>query len=238
MVAQLNFSRTRAGKIEGMTWLRIAAFSAAAALMSAQGTRPKAQPSDYPTQATLENGFTLAAEYLVHSLPTPAGTLIAEDYLIVEVAFYGPPKSKLNLGAGNFVLRINTQKSTIQPDSAGTVAASIKYPDWTERRGVTPTASAGPVVYGPPVAPRFPGDPTGRPTISSPVPEQTDPNTPPKEAEMPIEFRVQASALEEGDRRTPASGLIFFPYRGRTKSIKSLELIYEGPAGKVSLKLL
>jgi hypothetical protein len=224
--------------MEEMTWLRIAAFSAAAALAFAQGTRPKPKPSDYPTQAILENGVTLAAEYLVHSLPTQTGTLIADDYLIVEVAFYGPPKSKLSLGAGNFVLRINTQKSTIQPDSAGTVAASLKYPDWNQRPGVTPSASAGPVVYGPPTAPHFPGDPTGRPTISSPVPDQTDPNAPPKEAEMPIEFRVQASALEEGEHRTPTSGLIFFPYRGRTKSIKSLELIYEGPAGKVTLKLL
>lgn len=218
--------------------MRIAALFAATALAFAQGTKPKAQPSDYPTQATLENGFTLAAEYLVHSLPTQTGTLIADEYLIVEVAFYGPPKSKLNLSAGNFALRINTQKSAIQPDSAGTVAASIQYPDWTQRRGVTPTASAGPVVYGPPVAPRFPGDPTGRPTVSSPVPDQTDPNVPPQPAETPIEERVQASALEEGEHRTPASGLIFFPYRGRMKSIKSLELIYESPTGKVSLKLL
>jgi hypothetical protein len=224
-----------------MMLLRIAAIFAAAALAFPQGTKPRIQPSDYPIQATLEKGYTLAAEYLVHSIPTSAGVLIADDYLVVEVAFFGPVKSKLNLSSSNFALRINNQKSTIQPDSSGAVAASIRYPDWNQKRGITPSGGIGAgnagVVYGPPVAPRFPGDPTGRPTVSSPVPDQTDPNVPAKQPDAPIEERVQSSALVEGNRAMPASGLIFFPYRGRTKSIKSLELIYESVDGKASLKL-
>jgi hypothetical protein len=70
------------------------------------------------------------------------------------------------------------------------------------------------------------------------VPDQTDPNVPRQDAEIPIEVRIQRTALEEGTHALPKSGLIFFPHRGRVKSIKSLDLIYEGPAGKVFLKLL
>ena len=44
-------------------------------------------------------------------------------------------------------------------------------------------------------------------------------------------------ALPEGEQLLPVSGLIFFPFRGKTKSIKLAELLYEGPAGKAALKL-
>jgi hypothetical protein len=33
------------------------------------------------------------------------------------------------------------------------------------------------------------------------------------------------------------AGLIFFQYGGKTKGMKSLELIYDGAAGKATLKL-
>jgi hypothetical protein len=49
--------------------------------------------------------------------------------------------------------------------------------------------------------------------------------------------RVQKAALPEGDRTLPVAGLIFFQYRGKTQGIHSIELIYAGPAGKVTLAL-
>jgi hypothetical protein len=58
---------------------------------------------------------------------------------------------------------------------------------------------------------------------------------------MPIELqhvmsqRVQRAALPEGDRTLPQAGLLFFQYRA--KSIRSIELIYSGPAGQATLKL-
>jgi hypothetical protein len=35
----------------------------------------------------------------------------------------------------------------------------------------------------------------------------------------------------------PQAGLLFFQHRGKTENIKSLELIYEGVAGKAEIKL-
>jgi hypothetical protein len=49
--------------------------------------------------------------------------------------------------------------------------------------------------------------------------------------------RVQRASLPEGDRPLPKAGLIFFQYRGKTQNLQSLELIYDGPAGKATLKL-
>jgi hypothetical protein len=50
--------------------------------------------------------------------------------------------------------------------------------------------------------------------------------------------RTQKAALPLGDRALPQAGLIFFQYRGKAKSIQSVELIYSGSAGKATLKLL
>jgi hypothetical protein len=66
---------------------------------------------------------------------------------------------------------------------------------------------------------------------------------PPPPVHVPIELQramanyVHKSALPEGERVLPQAGLIFFEYRGKTKGIHSMELIYNGPAGKTALAL-
>ena len=49
--------------------------------------------------------------------------------------------------------------------------------------------------------------------------------------------RAQKAALPEGDRTLPVAGLLFFQYSGKAKSIRSVDLIYNGPAGKATLEL-
>jgi hypothetical protein len=220
---------------------RVAVWSASAALLCAQGTPPKTSPSDYSAHAALDNGFSIAADYLVRSLPTPGGTLVADDYLVVDAMFFGPLQPALKMSAGHFLLRINGQKVPLTNQSTGMVAASIKDPNWAPKPGVTVIAGSDnrDVVYGPrsPVE-SFPGDPTvGHPQ----QPRVPDPETSAgleKEPEMPIEERLVRSAMPETERVAPAGGLLFFSYRGKTKSIKSVELIYEGPSGKATLTLL
>jgi hypothetical protein len=48
------------------------------------------------------------------------------------------------------------------------------------------------------------------------------------------EQRVQKASLPEGDRPLPQAGLIFFEHHGKANSV---ELIYNGPAGKATLAL-
>jgi hypothetical protein len=58
-----------------------------------------------------------------------------------------------------------------------------------------------------------------------------------KAPEMSIDERVQKAALPEGESKMPVSGLLYFPYGGKTKKIKSVELTYQGPAGTGEIKL-
>jgi hypothetical protein len=73
--------------------------------------------------------------------------------------------------------------------------------------------------------------------------EEGDSNAPPAPVKIPIEVqramaqRVQRAAIPEGDRALPQAGLVFFPYRGKAQGIRSVELIYTGPAGETTLTL-
>jgi hypothetical protein len=204
-----------------------------------QGTSPRTGPSEYPVHAQIEKGYALAAEYLLHALPTMQGNLIATDYLIVEVAFFGPPLTPLEITSGQFELRMNGRKIPILSEQAGMVAASIKYPDWTQKPGLTGAAGVGPVIIGPRTpAPHFPGDPTVRKPPTPEIPQPGDDIGLERDPPMSIDDRIQLSALPEGNRQMPVAGLLFFPFQGKTKSIRTLELVYEGPGGKVTLKLL
>jgi hypothetical protein len=178
---------------------------------------------------------TLAAEYLVHSLPTPKGTLIAPDYLVVEVAFYGPSFSRLKMSPDNFKLRINGKGDPLPSDAPGMVSESTKYPGakpHLETQGSV-TMGDGTVSVGPrPPSSRFPGDGNERQPVGSPPSIKT------VEEENNIEHRVQNATLPEGETSLPRSGLVYFYFHGKIKNIHSLDLQYEGTMGKASLKLL
>lgn len=219
--------------------MRSIAMCAIAALgLQAQSLTPREKAEDYPAHAALKDGFTLAADYLVHTLPVKNGAaLLAGDYLVIEIAAYGPKISKIDLSLGNFTLRVNG-KTELTPESAGTVAASIKFPDWrtkphVELEGGTGNSTVG---YGQPRVARFPGDPTAPPPRQNPLPEQ-NPAGLEKDPPVSIEQRVQASALGTGEMSPPFAGLVFFPFQGKTKKIKTLEVVYESPQGRAVLKL-
>jgi hypothetical protein len=73
---------------------------------------------------------------------------------------------------------------------------------------------------------RFPGD--RRPTQDRlPAPPRTDTNPTgvQQEEQLPISEVIPRIALPEGAIRTPTSGYLFFPYRGKLKALKSVELV-------------
>lgn len=214
--------------------MRFALLLSVITLLHAQGTPPKTKASDYPV-ATQIGTVTLAAEYLVHSLPTPKGTLIANDYLIVEAAFFGPSFSRLKMSPDNFSLRINGKGQPLTTEPAGMVSGSIKFPSGHPHLETSGTVGVGDgtVTVGPRAPPsRFPGDGNDRTPVGQPPSIKT------VEEESSIDFRVQNAALPEGEHSLPRSGLLYFFYRGKIKNIRSLELFYEGSMGQATLKLL
>jgi len=64
-----------------------------------------------------------------------------------------------------------------------------------------------------------------------PAPQAEDPDHP-----SPAQALLRA-ALPQGEVPNPVSGFLFFPYHGKTKSIRELELHYDGPAGKATIPL-
>ncbi len=210
-----------------------------AAVLRLSGGDVARKAEDYPARMELGT-TTIAAENLGPSVPEPAGGLFTRDYISIEVAFFRPGSGQHTVIAhGDFALRINGARVPLRPEPPGAVAASLKYPDWEQRGQVETRAGVGDadVVLGRPRAvERFPGD--HRPAEqqgTGPMPRVNNPlgtKTP-----INIDEVVARAALPEGDVGLPAAGCLYFPFRGKLKSIKKLELIYTGPLGEGSVRI-
>ena len=200
----------------------------------AQWVTPRASAADYAAHAELNNSASIGAENLGHNMSTAKGAITVPDYLVIEVAVYSK-STPVHLNAGNFMLRLNGKKTPLMAQAPAMVTASLKYPDWETRPTVV--GSAGPLIIGAPErVGRFPGDPTG--PVSYPVPRApTDTSGVEREPPERVEDIVNHHALPEGEVRPPVSGYLFFPYRGKLKSLKRVELLYEGPLGAAALVL-
>jgi len=190
----------------------------APAVVESKGLPPRAAPGDY--QAHTQTGtLTLAAEFVGHSVPTPESTYSTEDFVVVETGLFGPPDSRAKLSIGDFSLRINGKKMAMPSQPYGLSFSSLKDPQWeppSKPKGSKPTLDQG----GGQANDSF------EPIVRMPI-----------ELKRTMQQRVQRASMPEGDRALPVAGLLFFEYRGKTDNIKSLELIYSGPAGKATLAL-
>lgn len=187
----------------------------------ARGLPTRSKPSDYPVHA-LAGTMTIGAEFMRHAVPTPQAEFSNDDYVVVEIGLFGAPGQHIKISVDDFSLRINNKKPAVsQP--YGMAIANLVDPNWAPPEAPAPKAgsfSAGGNADG-----GQPGDP---------------PPAPPK---MPMNLRhamdqkVQKAAIPEGDRTLPLAGLLFFQFHGQTDKIKSVELTYNGPAGKAVLTL-
>lgn len=205
-----------------VAWLAGAGLQAQAPVSAEpKGMPPRASATDYQAQAQAGN-VTIAAEFMGHGVPTPDAVYSSEEYVVVEVGFFGPPDARLKLNSADFTLRINGKKKTPLPTvPTEFVLKSLKDPNWE-----------------PPPQP----DTKSKSGINTGGGGQQD-NTPPPPPKMPMELRhvmnthVQHAVLLEGDRTLPQAGLIFFAYHGKPESIHTIQLIYSGAAGSATLNL-
>lgn len=182
----------------------------------------RAAPVDYQAQAKAGT-VTIAADFTGHGIPNAQEPLNSEDYVAVEVGLFGPADARLTIASTDFSLRINGKKAPLPSQPWGLVAKNIKDPEWVSPEAVDDTKSKG--------------------GISGSGGGQQAGSPPPLPPKVPIELlrawqqRLRKAALAEGDRALPQAGLIFFQHRGKLENIKSVELMYEGPAGKAALVL-
>jgi len=205
------------------------AMVAAVAALSGQppgephGLPPRTAPVDYQVTAKVGE-ITLAAEFTGHGIPTEEAPLNSEDYVAVEIGIYGPPEAKLTITASDFSLRLNRRKDPLPSQPWALAAKNIRDPEWTPPESGAAQKSKG----------GFSGGSGGAREPGSPPP------LPPK---VPVELlrtwqqKLRRAALPEGERTLPQAGLLFFQHRGKTENIRSVELIYNGPAGSAVIPL-
>jgi len=185
-----------------------------------KGMPPRASPTDYQVQGHAGQ-VTIAADFAGHSVTTLDAVYSSEDYIVVEVAFFGPPEARLKLSIDDFSLKVKDRKVPFASQPFGYLARSLKDPEWQppedkeekkSKTGINTGGGGGD--NGPVVPPKMP-----------------------LELRRKMEQRVLKSVLPEGDRALPVAGLIFFSYRGKTQNLKEMELQYSGPAGTVSIPI-
>jgi hypothetical protein len=214
---------------------RIGILFSAALLVNAQqkpglvvstGVPPRAAATEYPAQAHVGT-TTIAADFVGHSVPTPDATFTTEQYVIVEAAFYGKDGDRVTLSPDQFSLKINGKKTLLEGQPYAVIFNSLKDPEWEESQAAETAEKSKTSVSG--------SGGGGGLGANDPKP------LPPK---MPIglrramEQKVTKAAMPEGDRPIPLAGLLFFQYGGNVKKIQSIELYYNGTAGKAKLDLL
>lgn len=217
-------------------WLAVALISAP--WLFAQ-TEHKDKATDYPIHTTVGR-VAIGADYLIHSIPVGDQTFLAKDYLVIEVAVFPPVAEPVTIDGNTFQLRLNGQKHLLTSIAPGFVAASLKYPDWEQHPVASASAGVGDanVIIGPqpPVA-RLPGDPNAAHPIPANVPTIEEQNGIQREVPETIDEIIARTALIEGPAYHAVSGFLYFPYKGKIKSLKSMELIFQSRDLSATLKL-
>lgn len=219
--------------------VRICAAAACLAnTLALAGTEPKTAAQDYPVHAG-NNSVAVGAEFFFRTVPAEKESYFSGDYVVVEVALYPTLRRMIAVRQDHFRLKING-KELMYAQNPGIVAAATEHPEWERQRGMVASAGVGDagVIFGQPRRrPRFPGDPSAR----SPLPPPNGDDSRTQVQADPLKTvgeAIRALALDDGDIDYPASGFLYFPWAKKTKEIKTVELIYDGPAGKFTLKLL
>ncbi len=91
-----------------------------------QGVRPRAQASDYATQA--HNGQAILAATVIPSQQVKQlfAYDISKTYIVVEVACYPVTQGPIALHNSDFSIRLATKADSVPPTEAATVAAMIQ----------------------------------------------------------------------------------------------------------------
>lgn len=190
-----------------------------------EGMPPRATPNDYASQGKTGD-VIIGAEFAGHTVPTPDGPLNTEEFVVVEAGFFGAAGARLKLAEADFSLRFNGNKKAQPSEPFGLVLSTVKDPEWVPPETLKPkTSIAG-------LSASSNGGGGGSQDNGPPTPPK-----PPFDVQRKLQLRVKKISMPEGDRPLPQAGLLYFRYRGKEKGIHSLDLIYSGAAGSVTIPL-
>ncbi len=191
-----------------------------------QGTEPKPKPEEYDAHAA-SRAAQVGAEFMVHSFSGDDQTFIVEDFLVVEVALYPPKNSAVTVATADFALRVNGKR--IAPVSPQFAASMMNRPEWSSRPNLEAGGGMGNigVILGRPVPGQTPGGPPNTGPRPPRAPDPADRSGLDKPEPVSATDLLIRTALPEGSFKGPVSGFLYFPWKGKPKSIKNLDLLYD-----------
>jgi hypothetical protein len=209
-----------------MTWKLCAAIILASVTFvvaeGPQGTEPRPAAARYPAHSEM-NGVAVGASLLTaHQARRSFVSDVNRCCLVIEVAFYPPKGTPLNISLNDFVLRIKDTDVAEKPSSAKAVAASLQKKAGSDR-DVTLSPSYG-VTYQ---TGRI-YDPVTGTTQGSGVTQTTDvhvdvgnpgPNPASTDKDRSaMEAELGDKGLPEGPTSTPLAGYLYFPVSSKKKN--------------------
>jgi hypothetical protein len=155
-------------------------------------------------------------------------------FILVDVRVAPKSGSKLAVTRDDFVLRSDKDGQRASPFHPSQIAGSAVLV-LTSSSGTSVGADKGGPVWGPPMG----GPPVrlgaGAPTVGISDSGSQASSAPGKTKENPLLAILQEKVLAEKEITEPLSGLLYFLLDGKHRP-KDLELMYKGPAGRLSLR--
>ena len=162
------------------------------------------------------------------------GSDLDGHFTLVDVRMTPKSGTKLAVTRDDFVLRSDKDGQRALPFHPSQIAGSGVLVVSRSGRGSTSVEQGGPV-WGPPMG----GPPTrigtGAPTIGNSPGGTQATSASEKTREDPLLAVLKEKVLAEQEIAEPLSGLLYFLLEGKHRP-KDLELMYKGPAGRLSLR--
>ncbi len=206
---------------------------------SGEPLAPRAKPQDYPVLSDFAKAV-LGAEFHAHTVPWGGTPFFTSEYLVIEVGVFPGKGQPVTVGPGDFTLRLNGKKVAVLAHVPSMVVASIKNTGWNQAKQVIVTGGVGDaevIVGGPQRQPRFPGDRTGTPQQRPRAPEPDNTGGVVLEPQPEPGEIIPDKAFTESTLDHSFAGYLYFPYSGKLKDLKSIQLIYNGSLGEKKLEL-
>jgi hypothetical protein len=155
-------------------------------------------------------------------------------FTLVDVRLTPKAGSKLAVTRDDFVLRSDKDGQRASPFHPSQIAGSGVLIVKTVDSGSVSTEHGGPV-WGPPLGGQPKRIGTDGPTIGNSAGGSQADSSSEKTKEDPLLTVLKEKVLAEKEIAEPLSGLLYFLLEGKHKP-KDLELMYKGPAGRLSLR--
>lgn len=208
----------------------------AAAAFAQNGIKPRPDASDYPVRAS---GKTLAAGAALLGPDQVRGafaTDLARGYIVIEAGVYPKTGEKIDVGPGDFFLRIMDTGEVVRPAAPKSIAGVLQKAPPGRDVSLYPSVGVGygsGPAYDPATGQRTGGLST---SVGLGVGVGDAPAASTDADRRTMEAELRDKEFPEKVATAPVAGYLYFPVAGRKKPAK-FELEFEAPEGRLKLPL-